>query len=137
MPAQAEVDPEEEEGPTSFRVYTPAELRNAPLRTSRPPAPPVAPASGPPSLLVWLAAGMGIGLLLLTVGVVVMTIGELSPRAASARLMMVPQEPSPEVPTVVAMAPSIKTLNLPDETPQPKPRAKAKRGRIALPDNPF
>jgi hypothetical protein len=138
MPAAAEVAPEEE-GPTSFRVYTPAELRHAPLRTSRPPpdfrsAP---PPSSPPSLLTWLGAGVALGLLLLTVVVVAMTIGEIPAGVASARLMVVAQDPAPEVPTVVAMAPSIKSLDIPDETPQPKPRAKRKRAKIVLPDNPF
>lgn len=139
MPAPAEVDPEAE-GPASFRVYTPAELRHAPLRMSRVAferhsAPP--PASSP-ALLTWLGAGVALGVLLLTLGVVALTVGEGGGYAGVRLRTMMAAEPTPEVaPVAVAMVPAIKSLDLPDEAPPPKPRPKAKKARIVLPANPF
>jgi hypothetical protein len=55
-------------GPSSFRVYTPEELKSAPLRPSHRPSRVLTVRNGPvafQAVLKWLGVGMGIGGLLL------------------------------------------------------------------------
>jgi hypothetical protein len=144
VPVEAEADPS---APASFRVYTPAELRNVSLRSSRPSAGQVegkSVATVPRSLLHWLAMGMAFGLLLVTVGVVALMSSDVprsGTRTAGARLrqLVTPADPTPAEGDAAGAAPAEAALyfELPDDAPQPKARAKAKKSKLAVRAVPF
>lgn len=147
MPAASEVECDIDP-PQSFRVYTPAELRAVPLRSSSRPSelrpPPAAGANTVVTgLLQWLGMGMALGLVLVTATVVYLHLhDDLRGRATGARIMsMVAPARAPEASASPTPAPSATEASAPtdfelpdDAQPAKRPKKKAK---LAVRDNPF
>ncbi len=132
-------DPELLAAPVSFRVYTPDEMRSAPLRPSNRPAPPrklgdglkdelaSAEAAGPRALLKWLGIGVAIGSLLLTAFVLLLNLTDDTRVAvkptATRSTMTVPDRVTPSfhvptIPTVTSVDNDRGTdFEIPDDTP--------------------
>ncbi len=139
------------EGPASFRVYSPDEVRSIPLRPSHAPSSrrghveaPVAE-SNPRTLARWLGIGMAIGTLGLTaVALLVALTDEPHARhAGSAIMSMVAPAPvlTAEPAAPAAEAQPTNDFELPDDgpsdAPRAKTRAKTKKARLAVRDVPF
>jgi hypothetical protein len=133
----------------SFRVYTPAEIRSAPLRPSSRPRPArglgeelkdglsQAEAAGPRALLKWLGVGVAIGTLLLTAFVLLLNLTDdtQAARSTKSRTAMSTEDrwtPSLRLPVAPPRPPAVIQTPLTDfELPDDAPPVQTKKERTA------
>lgn len=155
LPAAAECS-DGEGGPTSFRVYSPDELRAAPLRPSNQPSSrrgrvdPLGDGAAPQrTLLQWLGIGVAIGTLGLTAAALLVALTDDTRGRQARSAVMSVVAPAPAAPalavetsmTPAAEAPPEVDFEIPDD-PQPapvakKPRAASAEPRLAVRQAPF
>ena len=138
----------------SFRVYTPAEMRSAPLRPSNRPSPArglgdalhegiaQAEAAGPRALLKWLGIGVAIGSLLLTAFVLLMNLTDdtrAAPRSTKAHSTMSADDrwtPSLRLPATATKTPAVTQapatdFEIPDDAPAQTGAGRTAKSRAA------